>query len=110
MRWLNGAGLLTLMAVYGIFCHHEGGWPMASMNVSLPDPMREWVQQRIDTGQYASVSDYVRDLIRRDQAQADEEKVLIAALIEGEQSGISKRRIPDILAALKQQGRRPRDE
>jgi antitoxin ParD1/3/4 len=98
------------MAVYGIFCHHEGGWPMASMNVSLPDPMREWVQQRIDTGQYASVSDYVRDLIRRDQAQADEEKVLIAALIEGEQSGISKRRIPDILAALKQQGRRPRDE
>jgi len=83
---------------------------MASMNVSLPDPMREWVQQRIDTGQYASVSDYVRDLIRRDQAQADEQKVLIAALIEGEQSGISKRRIPDILTALKQQRRSPRDE
>lgn len=29
--------------------------------------MREWVQSRIQSGEYASVSDYVRDLIRRDQ-------------------------------------------
>jgi antitoxin ParD1/3/4 len=43
---------------------------MASMNVSLPGPMRDWVQRRIDSGQYASVSDYVRDLIRKDQEQA----------------------------------------
>ncbi len=40
---------------------------MATMNVSLPDPLRDYVQNRIDSGQYASVSDYVRDLIRRDQ-------------------------------------------
>jgi antitoxin ParD1/3/4 len=74
---------------------------MASMNVSVPDPMRDWVEQRIGSGQYASVSDYVRDLIRRDQAQADAHQVLVAALIEGENSGVSKRRIPDILAAVK---------
>ncbi len=42
---------------------------MASMNISLPDPMRDWVQRHIEAGQYASASDYVRDLIRRDQAQ-----------------------------------------
>lgn len=41
---------------------------MATMNVSLPDPMRDYVQNRIDSGQYASISDYVRDLIRRDQS------------------------------------------
>ena len=40
---------------------------MASMNASVPDSMREWVQSRIESGEYASVSDYVRDLIRRDQ-------------------------------------------
>jgi antitoxin ParD1/3/4 len=40
---------------------------MASMNISVPDPMREWVQRRIESGEYAGVSDYVRDLIRRDQ-------------------------------------------
>ena len=50
---------------------------MATMNVSLPDPMRDYVQNRIDSGQYASVSDYVRDLIRRDQnAIVDKERWL----------------------------------
>ncbi|MEC3948558.1 type II toxin-antitoxin system ParD family antitoxin [Sphingobium sp. HWE2-09] len=63
----------------GNFCH-IGGWrcrPMATMNISLPDLMRDYVQNRIDSGQYASVSDYVRDLIRRDQsAIMDEERWL----------------------------------
>jgi len=50
---------------------------MATMNVSLPDPLRDYVQNRIDSGQYASVSDYVRDLIRRDQsAIVDEDRWL----------------------------------
>ncbi len=50
---------------------------MATMNVSLPDPMRDYVQSQIDSGQYASVSDYVRDLIRRDQNTiADEQRWL----------------------------------
>lgn len=50
---------------------------MATMNISLPDPMRDYVQNRIDSGQYASVSDYVRDLISRDQnAITDEERWL----------------------------------
>jgi len=35
--------------------------------------------------------------------QADERQAIIAALIEGEESGISKRRIPEILAAVKQE-------
>jgi len=47
---------------------------MASMNVSLPDPMRDFVQRRLDSGQYASVSDYVRDLIRRDQSTIEDEE------------------------------------
>lgn len=50
---------------------------MASMNISLPDPLRDYVKQRIDSGHYASASDYVRDLIRRDQSGiADEERWL----------------------------------
>jgi antitoxin ParD1/3/4 len=83
---------------------------MASMNVSVPDPMRDWVQTRIESGQYASVSDYVRDLIRRDQVQTDERQALVAALLEGERSGVSKRRVPDILAALKEELRGKADE
>lgn len=39
---------------------------MATMTVSLPETMKNWVEQRIAEGGYASASDYVRDLIRRD--------------------------------------------
>lgn len=42
---------------------------MATMNISLPDKMREWVEAQSETGEYASSSDYVRDLIRQHQAQ-----------------------------------------
>lgn len=40
---------------------------MATMNVSLPDPMKEWVEAQARTGRYSNASDYVRDLILRDQ-------------------------------------------
>ena len=57
------------------------------MNISVPDPMREWVEQRIRSGQYASASDYVRDLIRRDQAQNYELRDKIAAGLASLRSG-----------------------
>jgi antitoxin ParD1/3/4 len=39
---------------------------MATMNVSLPEEMKEWVEQQSVDGKFANASDYVRDLIRRD--------------------------------------------
>jgi antitoxin ParD1/3/4 len=59
---------------------------MATMNISVPDLMRDFVQRRIDSGRYASVSDYVRDLIRKDQG-ALLERDLDAAVASAE-SGI----------------------
>ncbi len=53
---------------------------MASMNISVPDPMRDWVQAKVESGQYAGVSDYVRELIRRDQASAADQERWLAAL------------------------------
>jgi antitoxin ParD1/3/4 len=40
---------------------------MASMNISLPEPLREWVEAQIRRGLYGNASEYLRDLIRRDQ-------------------------------------------
>ena len=60
---------------------------MATMNISVPDLMKEWVQAQIDQGKYASYSDYVRDLIRRDQAQKDKLAELQAAITLGIESG-----------------------
>jgi antitoxin ParD1/3/4 len=44
---------------------------MATMNISLPAPMKAWVEERSADGRYANSSDYVRDLIRKDQERAE---------------------------------------
>lgn len=74
---------------------------MATMNVSLPDPMKEWVEAQVETGQYSNASDYVRDLIRRDQEYRDKRERLIQALLVGEQSGLAKRDIDEIWNEVK---------
>ncbi len=61
---------------------------MATMNISLPDPMRDWVEQQVEGGRYSNNSDYVRDLIRRDQEVRDKSLVLQKAITEGLESGI----------------------
>lgn len=68
---------------------------MATVNFSLPDGMRDWLNAQVESGAYASASDYLRDLIRHDM-QAREE--LQNALIEGEKSGISHRSFNEIIA------------
>ncbi len=60
---------------------------MATMNVSLPAPMKEWVESRTTDGQYSNASDYVRDLIRRDQQRQAALGLLQAAIDEGIASG-----------------------
>lgn len=60
---------------------------MATMNISVPDPMKDWVQAQIDEGKYASSSDYVRDLIRKDQEEKDKLAALQAAITLGIKSG-----------------------
>ena len=54
---------------------------MATMNVSLPDPMKDWVDAQIAGGQYSSASDYVRDLIRKDQQQQEDKLAALQAAI-----------------------------
>ena len=55
---------------------------MQSMNISLPDPMKLFVDGQISTGRYSSASEYVRELIRNDEKRKAEEQ-LEAKLLEG---------------------------
>jgi antitoxin ParD1/3/4 len=55
---------------------------MQSMNISLPDPLKQFVDRQIAQGRYSSVSEYVRDLIRADEAHKAREE-LEAKLLEG---------------------------
>jgi antitoxin ParD1/3/4 len=60
---------------------------MATMNVSLPEPMKAWVEQQAEGGRYGNASDYVRDLIRKDQERKTAIEALQTAISEGVNSG-----------------------
>jgi antitoxin ParD1/3/4 len=63
---------------------------MATMNVSLPDKMKQWVEDQVATGRYGNSSDYVRDLVRRDQERAEARASLYKLLDEGFEGGFSE--------------------
>jgi antitoxin ParD1/3/4 len=77
------------MAIFGKVCHYERNKEarMATMNVSLPDPMKKWVESQTATGRYANASDYVRDLIRKDQERAAKIASMQKLIDEGLASG-----------------------
>lgn len=49
--------------------------------------MKEWVESRAETGRYANASDYVRDLIRKDQERSDKIAAMQRFVDEGLESG-----------------------
>ena len=55
---------------------------MKTMNISLPDPLKAFVDGQVAQGRYSSASEYVRELIRADEKRKAEEK-LEALLLEG---------------------------
>lgn len=76
---------------------------MATMNVSLPDPMKGWVEDQAQTGRYSNASDYVRDLIRRDQDRAEKITQMQRLVTEGLESGVGSRSMNDLLDAARTQ-------
>jgi antitoxin ParD1/3/4 len=74
---------------------------MATMNISLPEAMKQWVEQQGRSGHYSNSSDYVRDLIRRDYERAVKVARLQALATEGIQSGAGTRTMAELKAAAK---------
>ncbi len=75
---------------------------MSSMNVSLPTPMKGWVEKKANSGQYSNTSDYVRDLIRKDQERDGKIAHMQKLVTESLQSGLSTRSMKEI----REEGRR----
>jgi len=69
---------------------------MATMNVSLPDAMKNWVEERSRSGRYSNASDYVRDLIRRDQDRTEKIARMQSLLDEAAASGEGQRSMEEI--------------
>jgi antitoxin ParD1/3/4 len=80
---------------------------MATMNISVPDPMKDWVQTQIETGAYANTSDYIRDLIRKDQEYRTKIALLQQAINEGLESGLSTKSFDEIIQVARQAVKTP---
>lgn len=63
---------------------------MPQVNVSFPPALKDWVDRKVAEGRYSSASDYLRDLIRRDQEATMAETEWLRAMIEeGLASGVA---------------------
>jgi antitoxin ParD1/3/4 len=67
---------------------------MATMNISLPDELRAYVEAQVATGYFSNASDFVRHLIRADLE--DGRGRLRELIAEGERSGISELSLDEI--------------
>jgi len=55
--------------------------------ITLTDQQDGWIKSQVDAGHYTNDSEFIRDLIRRDQERSAEIEAIRAALIDGENSG-----------------------
>ena len=74
---------------------------MQSINISLPDPTMQFLDDQIALGRYSSASEYVRELIRADEKRKAEEQ-LEAKLLQGLNSAESELRPADWSAIRKE--------
>ena len=57
-----------------------------TMNISLPDVMKAFVDEQVRSGGFGTVSEYVRDLVRRDRKERAQDRLAVL-LLEGLESG-----------------------
>jgi antitoxin ParD1/3/4 len=73
---------------------------MQSMNISLPEPLKDFVDGQIASGRYSSASEYVRELIRDDEKRKAEERLetLLLEGLSGEESKFTRQDFAEIRA------------
>ncbi|MGE0705736.1 MAG: type II toxin-antitoxin system ParD family antitoxin [Vicinamibacterales bacterium] len=85
---------------------------METMNISLPEPLKAFVDAQIATGRYSSVSEYMRELIREDERRRAQEQLetLLLEGLAGEKTALTRQDFDDIRreALARVQSRQPR--
>lgn len=71
---------------------------MTQLSISMPPALQTWIDARLAEGNHADAADYVRDLVRRDQAETAVDRRWLKAMIdEGLASGVIDRTPEDVL-------------
>jgi len=77
---------------------------LATINVSLPLPMRAYLENRVKLDGFGSISDFIRALVREDQkrqAQEELERRLLSALDSGDATPMTSQDWDDIKSTVK---------
>ncbi|MDO9003961.1 MAG: type II toxin-antitoxin system ParD family antitoxin [Aquabacterium sp.] len=72
-----------------------------TMSFALPDALRAYIDQRVQSGQYGNTSEYLRELVRRDQDE-QARKRLRDLIEEGLNSGVGRTFTPEVAMELRQ--------
>lgn len=79
---------------------------MSRLTISMPDQMNDWVEAQVSAGRYGNVSEYFRDLVRRDQERREAAFDDLRNMLErAEAGGVSTRGLSDIMAAAREEAR-----
>jgi antitoxin ParD1/3/4 len=70
-----------------------------TMSFSLPESMREYIDDRVESGGYGNTSEYLRDLIRQDQAAREVEQIR-SVIAVGLASGPGRKMTDEVLAEI----------
>lgn len=74
---------------------------MPTMNISLPENLKEFVDARVQSGDYSSVSEFMRTLVRREQKDREREQLELR-ILEGLSSGEAAEVSPEMWDQLRQ--------
>ncbi len=80
--------------------------PMIKKSITVTDQQDAWIQSQMETGNYGTDSELIREAIREKQMRMAEIEVIRAKLIEGEKSGFSDLTSQKILEKSKEQLRK----
>lgn len=79
---------------------------MIKKSITVTEQQEQWMQAQLASGNYASDSELLRDLIRKEQARVEEINAVRLKLIEAEKSGFTTKSAAEILASFKEEARK----
>jgi antitoxin ParD1/3/4 len=74
---------------------------MATLNVTLPEPLKAWVEAQAKNAGYAEPGDYLRELIRQEQDRANKLAAMQERVTKGLNSGLGRRSMAELREAAR---------
>jgi antitoxin ParD1/3/4 len=75
---------------------------MSTMNISLPDTLKSFVDEQVNQRGYGTSSEYVRELIRKDQDRLHLRELLLAGAASAPTSAVDAAYFDDLRKKVRQ--------